>query len=194
MCLFVMSAKRSLAVVVPFHNEIRHLPPLFESLRAQSAQDVPVVFVDNASDDGSGLVVRQCPEVQRGHWLYIAETRTGKFNAVRTATAFCAERLGARAIAFLDADSCYGSAEWLVRGRDLADAAAARLGYVYAPLRRRGWGSDDAVTDRFESMLAAVEQHQAARELSCHVERLFHAEYARVIAPPPSAAQMIHPR
>lgn len=51
------------ALVVPFHNEERHLSTLIESLRRQDHTDVPVVFVDNGSTDCSAALVRRCDEV-----------------------------------------------------------------------------------------------------------------------------------
>ncbi len=36
-----------IAPIVPLHNEERFLPSPVESLRAQSVQNVPVVFIDN---------------------------------------------------------------------------------------------------------------------------------------------------
>src|SRR5262245_12381086 len=102
-----------LVLVVPYHNEERYLPLLIESLRRQSATDIPVVFADNASTDAGASLVERCPEVAAGRWLTVAEPKIGKFHAMSMATNFCAERLGARWVGFVDADSHWLDDDWL---------------------------------------------------------------------------------
>jgi glycosyltransferase involved in cell wall biosynthesis len=122
-----------LAVAVPVHNEERRLPRLFDSLRAQTAVDVPVVFVDNGSTDASGALMRACPEVARGRWICLEEPRVGKATAMATATAYCSDDLGARHVCFLDADSYCLDEGWIATSASAA-AADGALGYVYSPL------------------------------------------------------------
>src|SRR6188768_4247495 len=102
-----------LAVAIPVHNEERRLPRLFDSLRAQTAVDVPVVFVDNGSTDASGALIRACPEAASGRWICVEETRVGKATAMATATAYCSDVLGARYVCFLDADSYCLDEGWI---------------------------------------------------------------------------------
>ncbi len=122
--------------VVAYHNEERYLPALIASLRAQRGAAVPVVFVDNASTDGSAALLRRCDEVHDGLWMCIEEPRVGKFFAMRTAAAFAADRFDAGHVAFLDADSYCADDEWLANGVRLA--AKSRCGYAYSPLRYFG--------------------------------------------------------
>jgi len=123
-----------LAVAIPVHNEERRLPRLFDSLRAQTAVDVPVVFVDNGSTDASGALVRACPEAASGRWICVEETRVGKATAMATATAYCSDVLGARYVCFLDADSYCLDEGWIEASVSAAAAADGALGYVYSPL------------------------------------------------------------
>jgi len=123
-----------LALVVPFHNEERYLPSLIESLQVQSVQNVPVVFIDNASTDGSAALVQRCQEVRTGKWTCIEERKVGKVYAVKTATAFCMERLGARHVGFLDADSYCADSNWVRNSLEIVDGADGRFGYAYSPL------------------------------------------------------------
>ena len=128
-----------LAVVVPFHNEERYLPSLVRALREQTTQDVPIVFIDNASIDGSAAVVRQTEEVRIGKWIYLAEPRIGKLHAIRTATAYCRDQFDARHIGFLDSDSYPSDRAWLSNSLDIIDAADGQLGFTYSPLRYVGF-------------------------------------------------------
>jgi glycosyltransferase involved in cell wall biosynthesis len=129
----------ALVLAVPFHNEERYLPRLIASLREQDGPAVPVVFVDNASTDGSMALVRRCAEFQAGRWVCLEERRVGKFHAMRTATAFAAERHGARCIGFVDADAFCTTRDWLSRGIDVVRQAGDRLGYTYSPFSYDGF-------------------------------------------------------
>lgn len=129
----------ALALAVPFHNEERFLPRLIASLREQRGPEVPVVFVDNASTDGSAALVRRCAETQAGRWVCLEERRVGKFHAMKTATAFAAERYGARYMGFLDADAYCTARDWLSRGIDIVRRAGDRLGYTYSPFSYEGF-------------------------------------------------------
>lgn len=128
-----------LALVVPFHNEERYLPSLIDSLRTQSAQNVPVVFIDNASTDGSAALVQACEEVKMGHWTCIEEKKIGKFHAMKTATAFCTERFGIRHVGFLDADSYPGDNQWVRNSLEIIEGANGRVGYTYSPITYIGF-------------------------------------------------------
>jgi glycosyltransferase involved in cell wall biosynthesis len=125
-------------LVVPFHNEQHHLPRLIESLRNQEAPRVPVVFVDNASADGSRTLVEGCDEVRRDAWLVIGEPRVGKFHAMRSAAAFCRERFAAPYVGFVDADSYFADAQWLATCLDIVSHGSGPLGYTYSPFRYFG--------------------------------------------------------
>jgi glycosyltransferase involved in cell wall biosynthesis len=122
------------ALAVPFHNEERLLPDLVAALRAQSARDVPVVFVDNASTDGSLALIRACPEVASGQWTCIQERAIGKIHAVKAAADFCTRELGIGHLALLDADSRPLDPDWLRTGVEITSAGHGRVGYLYSPL------------------------------------------------------------
>ncbi|HXQ23452.1 MAG TPA: glycosyltransferase family A protein [Candidatus Acidoferrales bacterium] len=121
----------SLALIVPFYNEERYLPTLIASLRAQRGATVPVVFVDNASTDGSAALLHRCHEIGAGDWIAIREPRVGKFYAMRTGLTFCVEQLGARHVGFLDADSYAADGTWL--HNSVAACRQGSLGYAYSP-------------------------------------------------------------
>jgi len=129
----------ALALAVPFHNEERYLPRLIASLREQLGPEVPVVFVDNASTDGSAALVRRCAEIRAGRWVCLEERRVGKIHAMRTATAFAVERYGACCIGFLDADAYCATRDWLSRALDIVRQAGDRLGYTYSPFSYDGF-------------------------------------------------------
>lgn len=123
-----------LPLVVPFHNERRRLPRLIASLREKCPSTVPVVFVDNASSDGGASLVRACEEVRAQRWIVLTERPIGKFHAVGAATRYCVEALGARHVAFLDADSEVEDAAWFTRTLEVAERHASTLGYVHSPI------------------------------------------------------------
>jgi len=126
-----------LVVAVPYHNEERDLPTLITSLRTQrGAASVPIVFVDNASTDGSAAIVQRCDEVRSGQWVCIEEHHVGKFFAMQTATAFATERFGATHVAFIDADSYCADDQWLAHCHQLA--ADAGCGYTYSSFQYFG--------------------------------------------------------
>lgn len=53
------------SVIIPNWNGAKHLPICLDSLRAQTHPDVEIVVVDNASDDGSQvLITERYPEVR----------------------------------------------------------------------------------------------------------------------------------
>lgn len=132
-----MSGVRSspdLALVVPFHNEERFLPRLIESLRAQSVQNVPIVFIDNGSSDRSVALIQGCQEVRTGKWTFIEEKAVGKVPAVKTATAFCAQEFGVGNVGFLDADSYPDDPGWVRTSVEIINSARGSLGYIYSPI------------------------------------------------------------
>ena len=134
---FFMSSVRSspdLALVVPFHNEERFLPRLIESLRAQSVQNVPIVFIDNGSRDRSVALIQGCQEVRTGKWTLIEEKTVGKVHAVKTATAFCAQEFGVGNVGFLDADSYPDDPAWVRTSVEITNSARGSLGYIYSPI------------------------------------------------------------
>jgi glycosyltransferase involved in cell wall biosynthesis len=127
-----------LGVVVPFHNEAADLPAAIASLRGQRLANVPVIFVDNGSRDGSATLVRQCPEVASGRWSLIAEERVGKYRAMAAGVACCRERFGASHVAFLDADSTCAP-DWLESAMSALIASDGTAGYVYSPYSYLGF-------------------------------------------------------
>jgi glycosyltransferase involved in cell wall biosynthesis len=133
-----MSEKTELALIIPFHNEDRHLPWLIHSLREQDVQNVPIVFIDNASTDGSAALVCACEEVKNGRWLCLEEPRIGKIRAMKTATALCQERFGATRIGFLDSDSYLGESGWIRRSLEITKQVGEHFGFTYSPLRYFG--------------------------------------------------------
>jgi glycosyltransferase involved in cell wall biosynthesis len=152
-----MSSRRStpdLALVVPFHNEERFLPKLIASLRAQSVQNVPIVFVDNGSSDRSVALIQGCQEVTTGKWTCIEEKTVGKVHAVKTATAFCAQELGVGNVGFLDADSYPDDPAWVRTNVEIINSTRGSLGYIYSPIDYFGF---DALPV-FERAYLAYEQ------------------------------------
>jgi glycosyltransferase involved in cell wall biosynthesis len=127
-----------LALVIPVHNEERYLPTAIDSLRNQRGADVPVVFVNNGSTDGSAALLSQCTEVQTGHWICIEEPQVGKFSAMAAGVDYCARQLGAPHVGFLDADSYYGDAGWLQTSARLLGQARADVGYIHSAYRYVG--------------------------------------------------------
>ena len=47
------------SIIVPFHNVENYIGQCIESLVKQTLQDIEIIFVDDASDDGSKLIVQQ---------------------------------------------------------------------------------------------------------------------------------------
>lgn len=121
-----------IALVVPFYNEERFLPSLMESLRAQSIQNILIVFIDNGSTDRSVALIQGCQEVKTGKWTCIEERTIGKFHAMKTATAFCTQQLGVRNVGFLDADSYLGDPAWVHNSLEIIEGANGRLGFTYS--------------------------------------------------------------
>jgi|tagenome__1003787_1003787.scaffolds.fasta_scaffold20958068_3 glycosyltransferase involved in cell wall biosynthesis len=119
------------ALVVPFHNERAGLPRLIDSIRLQRAE-VPVIFVDNASTDGSALIVRNCHEVESGRWILLEENKIGKRHAIRTAALFAQSQLGASHVGFVDADSNFANDAWVGNSQQILASAGARCGYTYS--------------------------------------------------------------
>lgn len=134
-----LHASPNLALIVPFHNEEQLLPCLIESLRAQTVQDIPIVFIDSVSTDRSVTVVQQCQEVKTGKWICIKEKILGKVHAVKTATAVCTEQFGVENVGCLDADSYLGDPTWLGIGVEIVARAAGCLGYTYSPFAYFGF-------------------------------------------------------
>ena len=128
-----------LALVVPFHNEERHLPTLIASLQRQRDHTVPIVFIDNGSTDRSRWLLERCDEVATGTWLCVDEPRVGKFHAMRTGAAFCVDRFSVGHVGFIDADSYHASDDWMSRGVRTVESAGHDLGYTYSPFRYYGF-------------------------------------------------------
>src|SRR6202011_265782 len=130
-----------LALVIPFHNEDRYLARLIRSLREQSVQNVPIVFIDNASTDRSVAVVQACQEVRTGKWWCIEERKVGKFHAMKTALAFCRKQFGESHVGFVDADCYLSDNSWVLNNLEIVGGAGGRFGYSYSPTRYVGFDS-----------------------------------------------------
>jgi glycosyltransferase involved in cell wall biosynthesis len=117
------------ALIIPFHNEASGLPRLIDSIRIQRAE-VPIIFIDNASTDGSALIVRNCREVQQGRWILLEENQIGKRHAIRTAAQFAQSRLGVTHVALVDADSNFADDSWVMNSQHILASAGARCGYT----------------------------------------------------------------
>lgn len=122
------------ALVIPFHNEEPNLPSVFAALRSQTAQHIPIVFIDSASTDGSAALVRGCEEVRSGQWICIEERGVGKIRAMRTGTVYCMERFGTRYVGFLDSDSYPANTGWLAKTLEIVGGADAMFGYITSPI------------------------------------------------------------
>ncbi len=151
--LTMKNVRRSsdLALVVPFHNEERTLPSVFTALQAQTVQHIPIVFIDNASTDGSAALLRDCEEVKTGRWTCLEEKSIGKIKAMKTATAYCMERFDARYVCFLDSDSYPADSHWISKNLEIVESAGSRFGYTYNAFTYFGF---DALPVFYEAYLA----------------------------------------
>ena len=71
----------SISIIIPFRNEIDHLPNLIESLQSQDYPSFEVIFVDDHSaDGGDALVGKKCHADKRFH--RIRATGQGKKSAI----------------------------------------------------------------------------------------------------------------
>lgn len=122
----------SLALVVPFHNEVRHLPKLLQSLAQRPHPHLPIVFVDNASTDGSADVITD-PPPGSAPWYRRQASRIGKFHAMAAGTSFSLDELGCSHVAFLDADCVSPEGAWLSAATDDVQRRGTGLGYLHSP-------------------------------------------------------------
>lgn len=106
-----MNASARLAVVVPVYQEATGITPTLEALAAQDDTDFDVVFVDNASTDGSADVIRTFAS-DRGltRWRVIDEAQKGTGAAADTGMRAAIEA-GATLLARTDAD-CLPREDW----------------------------------------------------------------------------------
>lgn len=137
------------ALVVPFHNERLRLPAVIESLRKQQPHAAAVVFLDNGSIDGSGAFVRGLDEVQSGEWWYVQEPHLGKFQAMKSATRFCAKQLEAEFVGFLDADSRPAAPGWIHTAAAVLREAADDVGFVFSPYTYRDLHESPRLRDAY---------------------------------------------
>lgn len=129
-----------LCFVIPIHNEGHHLPEFLASLHAdeRSCGEVAFLLVDNASTDSSAMVLAAHPDVRSGRWHAIREPRVGKFFAIRRGTAHAVERLQARRIGFLDADTQLARG-WIAAAAKTVALAGESFGYTYGPYSYSGF-------------------------------------------------------
>jgi glycosyltransferase involved in cell wall biosynthesis len=128
-----MTTRRSLFVVVPFHNEARGMQATLDALDAQSDGDFSLVLVDNASTDNSAAIAKTFAERRGRHRTFvIPESQKGTGAASDTGFRFAITH-GAFAIARTDAD-CVPHREWVARIRTaLFDEGLEFIGGRIAP-------------------------------------------------------------
>lgn len=110
------AAPGRLAVVVPVFDEAAGIGPTLRQLAAQRDDDIDVVFVDNASTDGSREVIeRFAAERGLARWRVVHEAQKGTGAAADTGmrTAIAS---GATMLARTDAD-CIPRLDWTARIR-----------------------------------------------------------------------------
>ncbi len=114
----------SLAVVLPYYNEVGYLRPTLESLLAQTRPIEQLILVNNGSTDGSEEL---CREVLRGCSIpevrFLREPRPGKIFALQHANKYIRTAL----VAFIDADTYYPPHYVETSVRLLRQGGAARV-------------------------------------------------------------------
>jgi glycosyltransferase involved in cell wall biosynthesis len=96
-----------LAVVVPFYNEAAGITPTLDALATQVDGDFDVVFVDNASTDGTAAVIEA---FRQPRWSIVFESQKGTGAAADTGMR-AAIAAGADLLARTDAD-CLPRRDW----------------------------------------------------------------------------------
>lgn len=92
------------SVVIPYYNEAGFLSKTVESLVAQTLRPLQLVFVDNASTDGSTDIIRAImaahPDIDA---VYVNEPQPGQIHALQAGLA----RVKTEFVATCDADTMY---------------------------------------------------------------------------------------
>lgn len=103
--------KRKLTVVLPAYNEAKGIHATLQALRNQKYQDFDVVFVDNASTDGTAGILRAyITEHGLERWTVVDEPQKGTGAAADTGMRWAAAQ-GADIIARTDTD-CIPREDW----------------------------------------------------------------------------------
>lgn len=94
----------SLAVVIPYYNEVDYLSRTLESCLAQRRLPDQLILVDNGSTDGSeGLCRKVLKKKGSFEVLYLSEENPGRLNAVAKGCQYVTSDL----VSFWDADTYY---------------------------------------------------------------------------------------
>ncbi len=108
------------SVVIPYYNEAAFLPKTVASLVAQTVRPLQLVFVDNASTDGSTTIIKSImsnhPDVES---VYLHEPAPGQINALQAGLAHVTSEF----VATCDADTFY-PAHYLALCTAIFDATA----------------------------------------------------------------------
>ena len=83
----IFAIVRRVSVIVPFYNVEKWIADCYESLRAQSFRDFEVIFVDDASPDGSASVLERLLEKDHrpDNFRVVRLERNGGLSAARNA-------------------------------------------------------------------------------------------------------------
>ncbi len=100
----------TVSVIIPFRNEIDHLPVLLDCLHKQkfTNQLVTYIFVNDHSDDGGEKIVEGYLPLN-SNWILLNSPDIGKKNALR----FAYKKLKSDLVVTLDAD-CIVNKNWLL--------------------------------------------------------------------------------
>jgi glycosyltransferase involved in cell wall biosynthesis len=158
----------SLAVVLPYYNELAFLRPTLESLLAQTRPIDQLILVDNASTDGSEAL---CREVLRGSSIpdvqYLTEPRPGKTFALARAK----QHIRTDLVAFTDADTYYPPQYFETAVRLFRQGGPARVAVMAKDLSTPADSWSGVWTRWFYSAVAYVLYWQTFNGGGCHVFR-----------------------
>jgi glycosyltransferase involved in cell wall biosynthesis len=158
----------SLAVVLPYYNELGFLKPTLESLLAQARTIDQLILVNNGSTDGSEAlcrdVLRDCsiPDVR-----FLTEPRPGKTFALEHASQHICTDL----VAFTDADSYYPPQYVETAIRLFQQGGPGRVAVLAKDLSTPAGSWSGIWTRWFYSALARVLYWQTFSGGGCHVLR-----------------------
>lgn len=101
----------SLWVVIPVYNEVKGIRPTIQALADQTDREYHLLFVDNASTDGSAAKIRQACQLLNVTHEIISEPQKGTGAAADTGFRYAIAH-GAAYIARTDAD-CIPASDWV---------------------------------------------------------------------------------